>query len=104
MIAALIRRPIGVCAFTLAMALLGLMAVRQLPVALLPPVELPVLTARVDQEKVPASQLEERILRPLENALATLPGLVQLEGRAITCACRWCSTSSSTTSMSCSPP
>ena len=84
MIAALIRRPIGVCAFTLAMALLGLMAVRQLPVSLLPPVELPVLTVRVDQPKVPASQLEERILQPLEDALVTLPGLAQLEGRAIT--------------------
>lgn len=84
MIAALIRRPIGVCAFTLAMALLGLMAVRQLPVSLLPPVELPVLTVRVDQPKVPASQLEERILQPLEDALVTLPGLAQLEGRAVT--------------------
>jgi hydrophobic/amphiphilic exporter-1 (mainly G- bacteria), HAE1 family len=83
-IAALIRRPIGVCAFTLAMALLGLMAVRQLPVSLLPPVELPVLTVRVDQPKVPASQLEERILQPLEDALVTLPGLAQLEGRAVT--------------------
>ena len=64
MIAALIRRPIGVCAFTLAMALLGLMAVGQLPVSLLPPVELPVLTVRVDQPKVPASQLEERLQNP----------------------------------------
>ncbi|MBA3698307.1 MAG: efflux RND transporter permease subunit [Planctomycetes bacterium] len=84
MISALIRRPIGVCAFTLAIALLGVMAVRQLPVSLLPPVELPVLTVRVDQPKVPASQLEERILQPLEDALGTLPGLAQLEGRAVT--------------------
>jgi len=83
MISSLIRRPIGVCAFTLAMALLGLMAVGQLPVSLLPPVELPVLTVRVDLEKIPASQLEERILQPLEDALVTLPGLAQLEGRAI---------------------
>ncbi len=84
MIEALIKRPIGVCAFTLAMALLGLLAMRQLPVSLLPPVDLPILTVRVDHEKIPASQLEERILQPLEEALGTLPGLARLEGRAVT--------------------
>ena len=84
LISALIKRPIGVCAFTIAMALLGVMAVRQLPVSLLPPVDLPVLTVRVDYEKIPASQLEERILQPLEEVLGTLPGLARLEGRAVT--------------------
>ncbi len=68
MIAALIRRPIGVCAFTLAVAMLGLMAVRQLPVALLPPVELPVVTVRCDKAGAAAARLEEQVLKPLEEA------------------------------------
>ncbi len=83
MIARLIRRPIGVCSFTLAMALLGVLAARQLPVALLPPVELPQLTVRCEQPGASAAQLEEQLLKPLENAVITLPGLAHLEGRAV---------------------
>lgn len=81
MLSSLIRRPIGACFIALSVALLGLMAFRQLPVALLPPVELPVLTVRCDRAGASAVELEEQLLRPLEEAVSTVPGLTHLVGQ-----------------------
>ncbi len=82
MIAAIIRRPIGACFVALSIALLGIMAFGKLPVALLPPVELPVLTVRCDRAGASAVELEEQLLMPLEQAVSTVPGLTHLEGQA----------------------
>ena len=82
MIAAIIRRPIGACFIALSIALLGVMAYGKLPVALLPPVELPVLTVRCDRAGASAIELEEQLLMPLEQAVSTVPGLTHLEGQA----------------------
>jgi HAE1 family hydrophobic/amphiphilic exporter-1 len=82
MIAAIIKRPIGASFIALSIALLGAMAFVQLPVALLPPVELPVLTVRCDRAGASAIELEEQLLIPLEEAVATVPGLMHLEGQA----------------------
>lgn len=81
-IASIIRRPIGACFIALSIALLGLLAYGKLPVALLPPVELPVLTVRCDRVGASAIELEEQLLIPLEEAVSTVPGLTHLEGQA----------------------
>ncbi|MBA3701088.1 MAG: efflux RND transporter permease subunit [Planctomycetes bacterium] len=82
MISAIIRRPIGACFIALSVALLGILAYAKLPVALLPPVELPVLTVRCDRAGASAIELEEQLLIPLEKAVSTVPGLTHLEGQA----------------------
>lgn len=82
MIASVIRRPIGACFIALSIALLGILAYSKLPVALLPPVELPVLTVRCDRAGASAIELEEQLLIPLEEAVSTVPGLTHLEGQA----------------------
>ncbi|HEX3134790.1 MAG TPA: efflux RND transporter permease subunit, partial [Planctomycetota bacterium] len=82
MIASIIRRPIGACFIALSVALLGVMAFGKLPVALLPPVELPVLTVRCDRAGASAIELEEQLLVPLEEAVSTVPGLTHLVGQA----------------------
>jgi hydrophobic/amphiphilic exporter-1 (mainly G- bacteria), HAE1 family len=82
MISSIIKRPIGASFIALSVALLGVMAFTQLPVALLPPVELPVLTVRCDRPGSSAIELEEQLLMPLEEAVATVPGLTHLEGQA----------------------
>jgi len=82
MISAIIRRPIGACFIALSIALLGVLAYGKLPVALLPPVELPVLTVRCDRAGSSAIELEEQLLIPLEEAVSTVPGLTHLEGQA----------------------
>jgi len=81
-ISSIIRRPIGACFIALSIALLGVLAYGKLPVALLPPVELPVLTVRCDRAGASAIELEEQLLVPLEEAVATVPGLTHLEGQA----------------------
>jgi hydrophobic/amphiphilic exporter-1 (mainly G- bacteria), HAE1 family len=82
MIAQIIKRPIGASFIALSLAILGIMAFLQLPVALLPPVELPILTVRCDRAGASAIELEEQLLLPLEEAVATVPGLTHLEGQA----------------------
>jgi HAE1 family hydrophobic/amphiphilic exporter-1 len=82
MLRRIIGRPIGACFIALSMALLGIMALHQLPVALLPPVELPVITVRCDKAGASAIELEDQLLRPLEQALSTVPSLTSMEGLA----------------------
>ncbi len=82
MLKRIISRPIGACFVALSMALLGIMALHQLPVALLPPVELPVITVRCDKAGASAIELEDQLLRPLEQALSTVPSLTSMEGLA----------------------
>src|SRR5271170_180400 len=82
MLKRIISRPIGACFIALSMALLGVMALHQLPVALLPPVELPVITVRCDKAGASAIELEDQLLRPLEQALSTVPSLTSMEGLA----------------------
>jgi HAE1 family hydrophobic/amphiphilic exporter-1 len=82
MLKRIISRPIGACFIALSMALLGIMALHQLPVALLPPVELPVITVRCDKAGASAIELEDQLLRPLEQALSTVPSLTSMEGLA----------------------
>ena len=82
MLKRIIARPIGACFIALSMALLGIMALHQLPVALLPPVELPVITVRCDKAGASAIELEDQLLRPLEQALSTVPSLTSMEGLA----------------------
>jgi HAE1 family hydrophobic/amphiphilic exporter-1 len=84
MLKRIISRPIGACFIALSMALLGVMALHQLPVALLPPVELPVITVRCDKAGSSAIELEDQLLRPLEQALSTVPSLTSMEGLANT--------------------
>jgi HAE1 family hydrophobic/amphiphilic exporter-1 len=84
MLKRIISSPIGACFIALSMALLGVMALHQLPVALLPPVELPVITVRCDKAGSSAIELEDQLLRPLEQALSTVPSLTSMEGLANT--------------------
>ena len=60
------------------LVVLGVVALVRLPVAFLPDVERPRLFVRVPYPGASPEQVERMVVRPLEDALASLPGLTQI--------------------------
>ncbi|TVR44979.1 MAG: efflux RND transporter permease subunit [Planctomycetota bacterium] len=81
LLSGVVARPIGACVIAVAVVVLGLLSWQRLGVALLPPVESPIITVRADRPGSSATELEEQVLEPLQDVLSTLPGLVAMQGR-----------------------
>lgn len=75
----LLHRPIAVCIVTLALAVLGVLAVQQLPVSLLPDVPVPMLTVQVSYPAASARELQRSVELPLRNALLQINHLADLQ-------------------------
>ena len=69
MIRYLLYRPIAVCVVTLSLAVLGILAFRQLPVSLLPDIPVPEITVQVSYPSASARELQRTIEQPLRNQL-----------------------------------
>ena len=78
----IVSRPVGAIVIALAIAVMGSLASQRLQMTLLPPVESPIITVRADRAGSSALELEEQVLTPLQDLLATLPGLAAMQGRA----------------------
>jgi HAE1 family hydrophobic/amphiphilic exporter-1 len=76
--AAALRRPVTTIAATLGLVLLGGVSLSRLPVALLPDVTLPVLTIRTLYPGAAATEVSRLVAEPVEEAVASVPGLVEL--------------------------
>ncbi|SOD83046.1 efflux RND transporter permease subunit [Spirosoma fluviale] len=75
----LIHRPIAVCVVTLALAVLGILAFRQLPVSLLPDIPVPEITVQVSYPTASARELQRIIEQPLRNQLLQVNHLDDIE-------------------------
>ena len=73
-----LRRPVTTVAATLALVLLGGVSLGRLPVSLLPDVSLPVLTVRTSYPGAAAAEVSRLVAEPIEEAVASTPGLVEL--------------------------
>ncbi len=69
MVRFLVNRPIGTTMVFIAIAALGILAGSQLPVSLMPDIEIPEITIQATHEVYNSEQIEETILRPLRNEL-----------------------------------
>lgn len=78
LIAHLLRRPVGLTAFYLLLLSLATLALARLPVALLPSVTYPSLVIWTPWAEVSPEQVERGVTEPVEQAVAALPGLVDL--------------------------
>ena len=78
----IVKRPVGAIVVALAIAVMGSLASQRLQMTLLPPVESPIITVRADRAGSSALELEEQVLTPLQDLLATLPGLAAMQGQA----------------------
>ncbi|MDQ3071043.1 MAG: efflux RND transporter permease subunit [Acidobacteriota bacterium] len=77
-----IERPITMFMLSAVVVLLGLISLTRLPVDLLPDVSFPSITVRVGYPGVGPLEIEELIVRPLEQAVAAVPGVEQINATA----------------------
>jgi hydrophobic/amphiphilic exporter-1 (mainly G- bacteria), HAE1 family len=77
-----IHRPVTMFMLSAIVILLGGISVTRLPVDLMPDVTYPSLTVRVGYAGVGPVEIEELIVRPLEQSLAAVPGLEQVNSTA----------------------
>ena len=74
-----LNRPVTVCMFFACMTLIGIMGARQLPLEFLPDIEFPGLYVQIPYRNSTPEEVERRITRPVEEALATLSGIEEME-------------------------
>jgi len=74
-----LNRPVTVCMFFACVTLIGVMGARQLPLEFLPDIEFPGLNVFVPYRNSTPEEVERRITRPVEEALATLSGIENME-------------------------
>ncbi|MEX2270941.1 MAG: efflux RND transporter permease subunit [Vicinamibacterales bacterium] len=77
-----IQRPITMFMLSATVVLLGLISLTRLPVDLLPDISYPSITVRVGYAGVGPLEVEELIVRPLEQAMAAVPGVDQINATA----------------------
>lgn len=76
------QRPVGVSIIFIALAVLGLMSVRNLAIDLMPDVEAPWISITTRYEGVAPEEIETLITRPIEKAMAGVEGVERLEGQS----------------------
>ncbi len=77
-----VKRPVATAMVFLIIITLGVAGLRHLPIDLLPPIEFPSLTVAVDYPNVGPEEIEEIITRPVENAVAGVPGIERVRSRS----------------------
>lgn len=73
-----LRRPVTVCMVFLSMLVLGLVATRLLPLEKFPGVDIPQVMVQVPYPDASPAEVERLITRPIEEALATISGVVEM--------------------------
>ncbi|MCB9680778.1 MAG: efflux RND transporter permease subunit [Alphaproteobacteria bacterium] len=80
--AGVVSRPVAVTMAFLAAFVFGAVGYQRLPVELMPDISYPTITVRTAFEGAAPQEVESQISQPIEEALATLDGLVTLESRS----------------------
>ncbi len=73
-----VRRPVAILMVTVAAVVFGVFSYRLLPVELMPDISYPSLTVRTEYPGAAPEEVEENVVRPLEEALGVVGGLVRL--------------------------
>src|SRR5262245_35144554 len=77
-----IHRPVTMFMISAVIVLLGTISLFRLPVDLMPDVTYPTISVRVGYGGVGPAEIEQLIIRPLEQTLAAVPGLDQINSTA----------------------
>src|SRR5687767_2375113 len=77
-----VRRPVATTMLFMAALTFGWVSYKRLPVELMPDIGYPTITVRTTVDGAAPQEIEGQVSRPLEEALATLDGLVSLESRS----------------------
>jgi len=76
-----IRHPVGVSMITLTVLILGLFSFKQLGINLLPHIIAPEVRIRIIDQGVPASIMEDRVTRQLEEQLAITEDAISVDSQ-----------------------
>ena len=74
-----LRRPVTTLMITVALALIGLVGARLLPLEQFPDITFPFMGVEIPYPGSTPDEIEEVITRPVEDALSTLPGIKQIQ-------------------------
>lgn len=77
-----VRHPVGVAMLTLLALVFGFVSYAQLPLNLMPDISYPTVTVRTDYPGAAPEEVESQVSRPIEEALSTVEGLVEVESRS----------------------
>lgn len=78
MLGKLIERPIAVTMITLVIVVLGIVSIRNLPVSLIPDVDIPFITVQVSSPDMSARELDESVVDPLRRQFIQIAGIGDL--------------------------
>jgi HAE1 family hydrophobic/amphiphilic exporter-1 len=74
-----VTHPVGVSVVCLAIALLGIVSLRQIPTDLLPEVDVPWISITTQYEGVAPEEIETLLTRPIEQAVSTVAGVDRID-------------------------
>ncbi len=77
-----VSRPVATWMIAIATAVFGLVSYERLPLNLMPNMAYPTITVRTEADGYAPEEIESQISRKIEEALATISGLVELESRS----------------------
>lgn len=77
-----IRRPVTVCMFFFSMLAFGLLASQLLPLEKFPSIDIPEIAVQIPYQDATPAEIEKMITRPVEESLATMPGIKRLRSRS----------------------
>jgi HAE1 family hydrophobic/amphiphilic exporter-1 len=77
-----IERPVTMFMISVVITLLGAISLTRLPVDLMPEFEQPTLTVRTSYPGVGPLEMEELITRPVEQAVAAVPGVIRVQSQS----------------------
>ncbi len=77
-----VRRPVATWMIAIAAAVFGFVSYGRLPLNLMPDMAYPTITVRTEVPGYAPEEVETQISRLIEEALATTPGLVEIESRS----------------------
>lgn len=77
-----VERPVATWMIAIAAAVFGFVSYQRLPLNLMPDLSYPSITVRTEVEGYAPQEVESQVSRPIEEALATVPGLSELESRS----------------------
>ncbi len=77
-----IGRPVTVCMLFVSIVVMGVIAVQRIPLMLMPSLDAPFLFVRADYFNATPGQVLDSITKPVEEALATVPGVQRMSSRS----------------------
>ncbi|WP_373396918.1 efflux RND transporter permease subunit [Algoriphagus halophilus] len=82
MVRFLLARPIAVFMTFMALIVFSIIALRLLPISLLPPIDVPQIVVKVNYPNASPEAIEQNVLRPIREGMVTLNGLEDMDSKA----------------------